>query len=104
MATHPIPENTVNRTANISTGIDRRLGRLAGNLKVSKSEVIRRLVESLLNGAIHVSQLGLTFLLATSLGLVIAAGFKPETDFIRAGRPPAVRVQRGRRNRSPLIA
>lgn len=85
MSTHPIGKNTVNRTANLPAGIDRRFSHLAAALGVSKSDLIRRLVNGLVKGSIHTAQLG-----------------KSDTDMVRTVRTVrTARTARGRRN-SPL--
>ena len=63
-----------------------KLGRYCGILDRSKSEVVRRLVEKLLDGSIRYSQLGLLVLVSVGFGLVVAASMQPDTDLMQVGR------------------
>lgn len=86
MSSHPIGPKTVNRTANLPVRLDLDLGRLAGALDKSKSELLKRLVRGLVSGAIRTSQLGLVIFFGAGFGLALGLSMQPETDLIRAYR------------------
>lgn len=86
---HPIGPNTVNRTANLPVELDRALGRLAHQLNVSKSRLLRRAAAALVAGAIHARDLGLCLVVATGLWSVAWEAINPAFDNskrIRGGR------------------
>ena len=77
--TNKIGPATVNRTANLPRELDLDFGRFIGeNNAKSKSDVIKRLVNGLVSGAIKTSQLGLLVLVSLGLGMALAASVMPE--------------------------
>ena len=86
MSTHSIGPGKVIRSIPLDRAVDMKLGRYCGILDRSKSEVVRRLVEKLLDGSIRYSQLGLLVLVSVGFGLVVAASMQPDTDLIQFGR------------------